>query len=146
MCTVFEMMRRFDRLREQLPNIAADTMRETKTEFLDWQKEQLFAGKKKTGGSITPPYHPVTILHKKLKGQPYDRVTLKDTGVFYESLFLVINRDSMTYSVVSSDIKSNKLLAQYGANVLGLGGVFKLGYLNDIRPVYIGKIRKILRL
>ena len=121
-------------------------MRETKADFLEWQREQLFAGKKSNGTDIRPRYHPRTITMKRIKGQPYDRVTVKDTGFFYQSLYLVLHRDSMTYDVVSSDAKSTKLIDRYGPKILGLGGIFLVGYRQDVRPVFYNRIKRKLLL
>jgi len=136
-------MRRFERL--NIPALAAESMQETKQVFMQWQQEQLNAGKKKGGGQIKPFYKPATITIKKKKGQPTDRVTLRDTGFFYDSIFLVVHKGNETFNVVSSDTKAPRLLDKYGDSIFGLGGVFKIGYIQDFRPVFMGKIRSILK-
>lgn len=48
-------------------------------------EEQLFErGENRLGVSIADyqPYSPVTVEEKRLRGQPYNRVTLRDTGRF----------------------------------------------------------------
>lgn len=136
-------MKRFERL--DVPALAAESMQETRKDFQEWQQEQLNAGKKKTGAEIKPFYRPRTIAIKKKKGQPTDRVTLRDTGFFHSSLFLVVQKGNETFSVVSSDTKAPRLLDKYGESIFGLGGVFKVGYIQDFRPVFMGKIRSILK-
>jgi hypothetical protein len=137
------MMKRFERL--DIPALAAESMQETRKDFEAWQQEQLYAGKKKTGGEIKPFYKPSTIAIKKKKGQPTDRVTLRDTGFFHSSLFLVVKKGDDTFKVVSSDTKAPRLLDKYGDSIFGLGGVFKIGYIQDFRPVFMGKIHAILK-
>ena len=63
------------------------------------------------------PYTPYTIEQKKLKNQPYDRVTLRDTGDFERSFKVEVNKDS--FSVTATDPKTEKLKKKYG-NIFGL--------------------------
>lgn len=137
-------MRRIERV--NIADISVESLQETKTDYLDWQKEQLDQGKKKTGGNITPFYKPATIAIKKRKGQPTDRVTLKDTGFYYDSLYMVIQKSMRTLATVSSDPKSKWLLQKYTGNIMGLGGVYKRGYVSDLRPVFQQKVNNALKL
>lgn len=144
MCTVNQMIKRLQSFNPR--EVAADSMVESKVDYLEWQKEQLFAGKKKTGGKIVPPYKKSTKAIKNKKGQPTDRVTLKDTGKFYDSIFLVVIKGSGIYRTNSSDIKSKWLIEKYSENILGLGGVFRKGYIQDLRPVWQRKVESVLKL
>lgn len=47
-------------------------------------EKQLYEGLNAKGEMIRPKYRPSTIKRKKKKGHPYNRVTLKDEGDFYE--------------------------------------------------------------
>lgn len=67
---------------------------------------------------IQPPYAPRTIKNKIRKGQPTDRVTLKDTGEFYASLHVEFDEDG--FRIVSNDDKSKYLLAKYGNAIFRL--------------------------
>ena len=62
-------------------------------------------------------YAPKTITIKKDKGQPYDRVTLKDTGDFYAGFHL--DADNTGFRISSTDWKTEELLERWG-NVFGL--------------------------
>lgn len=64
------------------------------------------------------PYAPRTIANKKRKGQPYTRVTLKDTGAFYEGFKVVANSEG--FYVTSDDDKTEKLIAKYGPSIFRL--------------------------
>lgn len=119
-------------------------MKQTKKDFVEWQQEQLNAGKKKSGGRIKPEYRPATVKIKKMKGQPYDRVTLKDTGFFHSTIFLVVGQND--FGVTSTDRKGPWLVDKYGDSIFGLGGVFKIGYIEDLQPVFQAKIRNSLHL
>ena len=65
---------------------------------------------------IRPPYAPRTIKRKIKKGQPTDRVTLKDTGKFYDSLYLEF--DEGGFRILSNDEKAKYLIAKYGSPIL----------------------------
>ena len=63
------------------------------------------------------PYKPFTIAVKKQKGQPTDRVTLRDTGDFERSFHLKIGRES--FIVTADDWKTDELMEKYG-KIFGL--------------------------
>lgn len=73
-----------------------------------------------TGVSIMDyaPYSEVTIEYKKAKGDPYDRVTLRDEGDFYRSFYLQIDNEKFTFN--AEDWKTRELLRQYGEEIMGL--------------------------
>ena len=64
------------------------------------------------------PYSPRTIEIKKAKGQPTDRVTLRDTGDFHSSFHVEVGPDR--FEIKASDWKTEKLLKKYGMGILGL--------------------------
>ena len=64
------------------------------------------------------PYRPSTIRKKQKKGQPTTRVTLKDTGDFYKSIFVVF--DSEGFYITSNDDKAKYLVKKYGEPIFRL--------------------------
>lgn len=64
------------------------------------------------------PYTSKTIKVKQKKGQPYDRVTLRDTGEFHGSLH--VEFDDKGFYVTSTDDKAKYLLARYGKTIFRL--------------------------
>lgn len=93
----------------------------------DWQiigwnaDDQLYdKGITATGVSIWDyaPYSPVTIQYKEEAGQPYDRVTLRDTGEFHHSFYLQIDNEKFTFD--AEDWKTRDLLRLYGDEIMGL--------------------------
>jgi len=83
--------------------------------------DQLFnQGVNNLGVSIDDymPYSPYTIEIKKLKGQPYNRVTLHDEGDFEESFFLEVGNEK--FEVKAADFKTLDLIKKYGRQILGL--------------------------
>lgn len=63
------------------------------------------------------PYSPLTIEIKKGLGQPYDRVTLRDTGAFERSFWLDFDHEKVW--VEAFDAKTEELMAKYGDDILG---------------------------
>ena len=64
------------------------------------------------------PYTPYTIEVKTIKGQPADRVTLRDTGEFHESFY--VEATDTQFVVKAHDWKTEKLIRKYGREILGL--------------------------
>ena len=91
--------------------------KETQDFIIFLLQEQLFNtgadGKGKTLGIYTP----FTISEKKRKGQPFDRVTLKDSGDFYRSYFIETFKGG--FIVDADDEKDDKYLFEfYGDDVI----------------------------
>lgn len=90
------------------------------------------------------PYSPRTIRKKIRKGQPTDRVTLKDTGEFYSSLH--VEFDERGFYVTSTDDKAVYLLERYGRTIFRLSdeNLSKLLY-EHIRPSLAEKLKEYLK-
>lgn len=84
----------------------------------DLIQTQLWMGLNGYGNEIMPPYTYTTVRYKKRQQQPFDRVTLYDTGDFYKSLKVEMDADG--FRIVSDDKKAKDLLDRYGENVLRL--------------------------
>lgn len=90
------------------------------------------------------PYSPRTIREKMRKGQPYDRVTLRDTGEFHASLKLEV--DDEGFYVTSSDEKSKYLLERYGKTIFRLTNENLKILLRDyIRPSLQSKLKEYIK-
>lgn len=84
-------------------------------------EEQLFEqGINRLGVEISDyaPYSPVTIAIKEAKGQPTNRVTLRDEGDFESSFFLEVG--TKQFEIKASDWKTEELIKKYGRQILGL--------------------------
>lgn len=84
-------------------------------------EEQLFEqGINRLGVEISDyaPYSPVTIAIKEAKGQPTNRVTLRNEGDFESSLFLEVG--DKQFEIKASDFKTEDLTKKYGRQILGL--------------------------
>lgn len=84
-------------------------------------EEQLYEqGINRLGVSIADyqPYSELTIEIKKQKGQPYNRVTLRDEGDFEGSFYIDADREK--FQIKASDWKTEELTMRYGEQILGL--------------------------
>lgn len=82
------------------------------------REEQLFRGIDSEGKRIRPPYTPFTVSIKRQKNQPTNRVTLLDTGDFYDAMEVVFDLDK--FFVINTDRKEQKLRGKYGDDILGM--------------------------
>lgn len=118
----------------------------------DWEivemntNDQLYdRGITATGISIADyePYSDYTIALKAMKGQPTDRVTLRDSGDFHRSFEVETDSEKMT--IVASDFKTIKLVNRYGSDIMGLTAEnIKKLQMNIILPELIRKAQKTL--
>ena len=137
-----------DRLKAfDLDFVIEEAFDETKQDYIDLQREQLFAGLNSKGNKIEPPYAPRTVAIKKKKGQPTDRVTEKDKGDFYKEIFVEPRADSNIFIVDSADPKSGDLQKKYGKEIFGLDDENQTEYVNaHLEPVFLEKTRNALEL
>lgn len=93
--------------------------------------------------SAYAPYSPYTVTMKKQKGQPYDRVTLRDEGDFHRSFFLQVYPDRFVF--FANDAKALKLIRLYGIEIMGLTEEnFKEVKNSYVVPEIKNKINKII--
>lgn len=89
------------------------------------------------------PYRPLTIAIKEQKGQPTNRVTLRDTGDFESSFYLEVN--DKQFEVKASDWKTEALIKKYGRQILGLTDENISSLIWDyIYPDLIEKAREVI--
>lgn len=81
--------------------------------------DQLFDDGIDSLGDSLGEYSPFTVELKKIKGQPTDRITLKDTGKFYKTFKIEIKNDS--FFINANPIKEdNNLFDDFGNEIVGL--------------------------
>lgn len=137
MATVAQMMLRIDRL--DIDTIVEQSIEQTKSDLLAENTAQMLSGLRKDQKPIKPLYAASTIRAKKKKGQPTDRVTLKDKGNLYGKIGAVVDNEQI---IIDSDVEYSKHLeAKYG-EIYGIGGRFKASYNEVLQPVIIDKIRE----
>lgn len=137
------MMKRVKAVDED--KIITETMQDSADTIADLNAQQMLSGIKQNGAEITPQYAPLTIEIKKLKGQPTDRVTLRDTGAFYHGIHVNVNGEVL--QIDSTDSKTAKIEAKYGKNVFGLSEKFHAEAMREkVRPVFKQKIEDAIKL
>jgi len=96
-------------------------VQENTDKIVELNVEQLYEyGVNSLGISIDTyaPYSPYTIKVKNEKGQPTDRVTLRDTGAFHKSFEVVVG--PVDFYITATDYKTDMLIEKYGEKIFGL--------------------------
>lgn len=118
-----DMLARFRQAKEATESVNIQQCLKDEEEFiLDLiRQDQLYNRGVNTLGieiSSYQPYAPYTKGQKASQGESPDRVTLRDTGAFHDSLYLEFSETQ--FEVKARDSKSKDLLDKYGEEVLGL--------------------------
>jgi len=134
------MLQRWQKI--DLVQTTADSMEEVPDQIAQLNREQLFAGEYEDGSAISPGYTRFTILQKQIKGQPYNRVTLKDTGEFYSRLYLILK--GKTYDFFSDDSKTLDLVKKYNksGDIFGLTNPHKKDTWNIVQPIVVTSLKQ----
>ena len=87
-------------------------------------------------------YTPYTTMLKKQKGQPFDRVTLKDTGAFQKSFEKILLKEA--FNIEGNSKKDNGEIEDNVdlTNVLNLSKNELSELVNEIKPDYIEAVRQ----
>ena len=96
-------------------------VQENTDKIVELNVEQLYEyGINSLGISIDTyaPYSPYTVRVKNEKGQPTDRVTLRDTGDFHKSFGAVVG--PVDFYITATDYKTDMLVERYGEKIFGL--------------------------
>lgn len=123
-------------------DIIRDFVADENQNILDLNRNnQLYdKGLRADGSKVKPAYTSFTKKIKKEKGQVYDRVTLKDTGDFYNSFKL--NLTSFDFEIGATDSKTDELTAKYGEGIFGLTIENKRKLSDKLAKTLLIKIRK----
>lgn len=137
----------FGRLRRKIQRLKTDEamMRavEGAAEKIEaMNRDRLWQSKRKSGTTIAPSYAPSTLKVKRRKGQP-TRVTLKDTGEFYDSIRVKADRKGA--SVGSEHTVGGFDLAGHLADRYGeIYGIPKTELLKLIKPGFIDEYKRLV--
>jgi hypothetical protein len=114
---------------------------ELKELIIELNQDQLYdlgedsKGNKLWSFSPSMPYSPYTIKIKQAKGQPTDRLTLRDTGAFYKSFTVEVEGASIILDADGRK-KDTNLFSKYGIDILGLNdqnmSIFLERLTNDV--------------
>lgn len=103
--------------------------------------EQMYRGELSTGKEIRPSYAPATVAYKKRNNQPFDRVTLRDTGQFYKELKVIARYKDFVIDTSLSGFRPYGFLMKgkraYGEDILGLNDKNKKELVNKklLKPI-----------
>lgn len=121
-----------------------NAMIDTERDFIELQKEQLFAGERSDGKNIFniktgSDEYSERYAQYKGKLRPID---LHDKGDFYQGIFA--DARDIGFFVDSSDIKSADLQRRYGEEIFGLGDDRLQEYIYQLSPVLIKNVENSL--
>lgn len=133
-------IRTLKRINENLKSYVLEFVRKSKEQILEMNLDNLDLGERANKTKISPLYKPYTTSLKKKNNQPYDRVTLRDTGDFYDSLFIELS-DGF-FEIKSDDPKSFDLIDKYKSEILGLTDENITEIIRILRPILIERIKK----
>ena len=103
---------------DDFDSITDKVLDDNKQAYADENTRVLFNEGVDSQGNKLPEYSETTKRIKAKKGQPTNRMTLKDTGDFHKGFFARISSGKMTIS--SKDDKTNELTERYGQDIFGL--------------------------
>lgn len=143
MDVIQEMIQAVKNLEDRKDALLLDLVRDNEAAVISMNvDDQLYQGIDADGQEVGPPYRAFTIAMKRIKGQPYDRVTLRDEGDFHASFFIRYGIDQFTLD--ASDWKRQKLDRKYGSEIFGLtpANIDRLSAM--IRERFVEEARKII--
>lgn len=141
MTTALAILKKFEGV--SVLDAAKSAIIETREYAVAVQKVQLFQGLESTDLKIIPSYAAKTVAIKKRKGQPTDRVTLKDTGAFYRGIRIDVVGELIR--IDSVDPKKSDLETKYGKEIFGLGTQARTDYIPKLKIAFVKNIRGYLR-
>ncbi len=92
-------------------------------------KQWFQKGQKLDGKIIKPAYSRITVSIKQKKGDPYDRVTLRDTGRLYNSIEIIAG-DRAAIARISVPYFEG-LQKKYGDKILGIQDIFIVDFAEN---------------
>lgn len=117
------IIKELENIKRDLPKEAHKIAKKYKETILDYIREKQLYEKGIDGKGRRlidfEPYSSFTIAIKRQKGQPYDRVTLNDTGSFTDKMDLIFT-DQNAIGFFSRDAKTPELIQRYGADIFTL--------------------------
>lgn len=111
---------------------------------LNTEKQLFDKGEDSTGRtleSIGGAYAPFTVSVKKAKGQPTNRVTLRDTGEFYASFVVKPFKGGFTIDA-DPNKEDNNLFDDWGEDIVGLNQENLQIVINFFRDAVLEKINR----
>lgn len=113
--------------------------KDLQADIIDLNQSQLYNKGIQSDGTPTGTYTKKSIEFKKFKGQPYDHVTLKDTGEFYSTMNVKPDGDGF---VINADmVKDDQDLSERWDKALGLTDESISEIIPEARYLIIEKVK-----
>ena len=145
MGVVDKFNRTLDELKSSINKSIQTSIQKNENVLIDQQTEQQFdKGQDSNGVQFVPSYALSTKAIKRSKGQPTNRVTLKDTGNLYRSITIEANS---TNAIIKPNTDYFKYLVTHYSNnnILGIQDSAMQDFLNNYTIPEIAKnFRKII--
>jgi hypothetical protein len=103
----------------------------------------LYEQGKTSEGISLPEYSEFTKEIKRKKGQPIDRMTLRDTKAFHNSFFAEYKYGKL--EITANDEKTTELTKRYGSDIFGLTEEKRRQVSREIiLPIFVNEIKNLL--
>ncbi len=137
---MYQFEQQLDELKQKLQNIPIEAMflRVTQNNIAtieDKNIAQMEAGLDAHGNEIEPPYTDFTVSIKKAMGQPFSKVTLKNTGDFHKGTKAEVSMSG--FEMTNTDSKWGQLSEKYG-DVIGLNDKSKQELIDEVYKPEVG--------
>jgi hypothetical protein len=132
MSIISRFERKLKELKASINPTIQETINRTKPLLIDEQTNgQMYKGEDSEGKQFVPSYALSTRVIKRKKGQPTNRVTLKDSGDLYKSIKIDAKTNDM---IISANVEYFKyLVTHYDQNtILGLQPEFLEQYTKQV--------------
>ena len=98
---------------------------------------------------LRPPYAASTVASKKRRGKPYDRVTLRESGMFQDRIRILAGREQVEFTRNNIELRRgfelvSFLRKRYGKDIFGLTKKDVDRMRDIILPDVISGVRKLL--
>jgi len=143
MQTIAAKIAKLEKVQREIETYPIELSKQHEAQIIDWNKVNLYAGIGSTGDEIYPDYTNYTKDIKDQLRQPSNRVTLKDTGRFHNSIELKFNLKDIFFN--ATDWKYPTLRTKYeedGNVILGITDENMIDLRELIKPDLIELIRK----
>lgn len=142
---LIDLIKKLEHYRDNVNYYLEAATIEAEDTIIEMNIGQLYdSGETRDGKKITPEYSSITVEIKRKKGQPTNRVTLRDTFAFQSSFWVQYYPEG--FEIKASDNKTERLTQKYGEEILGLQDEM-MKYLNEnyYHPHLLKGLKDIIR-
>lgn len=112
MKAIDNLISRVKRFKQDIPIIINETFKDNESIIIDYIiEDQLFEKGVDSDGNSLGDYSPITISIKRQKGQPTNRITLRDTEDYVNSYSLETRQNDVAIKI--SDHKFGEIIARF---------------------------------